>query len=155
MLERYTVSGVACLYLSQRLLGVCSSLCYLLGDSSNKIKLCSSSRGEERVRGKTMSYYYYPIPDIYLSLFKAFAIALPITSLFLLVPSDLCNCKSCSFITCSIWSAVGRLDLYFLRTNFCITLSLLTFTVTLRYLVVCAFHHTLVVTKVGILRMAN
>jgi len=102
-----------------------------------------------------MSYYYYPIPDIYLRLFKAFAIAFDITSLFLFVPSVLCNCRSYLFITLSIRSAVGRTDLYSLRTNFCISLILLIFTMALRYLVVCAFHHTLVVSESRELRVSH
>ena len=140
-----------------------SSLCYLLGDSSYKIKLCSSSRGEERVRGKTMSYNYYPIPDIYLRLFKAFAIAFDITSLLLIFPSAVYLFSLYLWIISFICLAVGRTALYSLRTNFLISSYLLTFmhtirgiiSMTYRYLVICAFHHTLIISEVREFWMSN
>ena len=102
-----------------------------------------------------MSRSLLPYPRIYLRLFKAFAICLDITSLLLFLPSAVNLLRPCACIISFICSAVGRLALYLLRTNFCISWTLLIFTMALRYLVICAFHHTLIISELREFRMSN
>ena len=102
-----------------------------------------------------MSRSLLPYPRIYLRLFKAFAICLDITSLLLFLPSAVNLLRPCAWIISFICSAVGRLALYLLRTNFCISWTLLIFTMALRYLVICAFHHTLIFSELREFRMSN
>ena len=102
-----------------------------------------------------MSRSLLPYPRIYLRLFKAFAIFLVITSLLLFLPSAVNLLRPYAWIISFICSAVGRLALYLLRTNFCISCSLLIFTMALRYLVICAFQHTLIISELREFRMSN
>ena len=94
-----------------------------------------------------MSRLLLPYPRIYLRLFKAFAICLAITSLLLFFPSLVYLFKLYLCITSFICMAVGRTDLYSFRTSLLISLNLLifiSFSMYLRYLVICACHHTLI-----------
>ena len=81
---------------------------------------------------------------IHLRLFKAFAIAFDITSRLLFLPSDVYLLRPYLCIISFICIAVGRLDLYSLRTNLLISAILLIFTMCHRYLVICAFEYTLI-----------
>ena len=95
-----------------------------------------------------MSRLLLPYPRIYLRLFKAFAICLAITSLLLFFPSFVYLFRPYFHTTSFICIAVGRTDLYSFRTNFLISLNLLifiSFSMYLRYLVICAFQHTFVI----------